>query len=99
LADGEILIVDPDFKAFIARHVYDIVLITVVGVKLIVQGTTDLRSKLKGLFYLAGALYLCRFGSMKLLGPDTTVLRYVTVMIGMRLISVLIIMKVIDYDE
>jgi hypothetical protein len=91
--------VDIDFKAFVARHIYDIVLIVVVGVKLIIQGTTDLRSKLIGLFFLLFVLYACQVLSAKWLGPDTPIFWYVTAMIGMRLITLKVIYTVIDYDE
>jgi hypothetical protein len=45
------------------------------------------------------ALYICHIVSAKFLEPDTTILWYVTVMVGMRLVSVFIILKAIDYDE
>jgi len=90
---------DIDFKTFVVRHMYDIVFILVVGVKLIVQGTTDLRSKLFGLFFSGCVIYMCQLLSAKYIGPDTPTVWYVAAMIGMRLIALKMIYTVINYDE
>ena len=90
---------DIDFKTFIVRYMYDIVFILVVGGKLILQGTTDLRSKLLGLVFLGCAIFMLRLLTAKYIGPDIPAGWYVLVMIGTRLIALKLIYSVIDYDE
>ena len=84
---------------FVGQHPYDIILFIIVGVRVLAVSKANRR-----VIVLACLLILCVYFiggivSAQLAGPDTSMLLYLSVVIGIRLIALKIIFTVIDWEE
>jgi hypothetical protein len=98
---GEIFLMDmdPDFRLFVVRHLIDIVLVIIFGVKVLFMSKADLKTKFIGAVLLFTVISLGQFLRTQMLaGADTPALSSIAIAIGLRLVALKIIFTVIDAE-
>jgi hypothetical protein len=95
----DFLLVDIDLRSLVASHIVDILIILYFGVKVLFVSHANLRVKLSGFFLLLGVVYLGQIVRSQLLRPETPILSFMAVWIGMRLLAIKIIYMVIDWEQ
>ncbi len=84
---------------FVGQHPYDIILFIIVGVRVLAVSKANLRVILLACLLLVCVFYIGGIVSAQLAGPDTSMVLYLAVVIGIRLIALKIIFTVIDWEE
>jgi hypothetical protein len=98
LVDREFLVVD-HLLEFVGQHPYDIILFIIVGVRVLAVSKANLRVILIACLLLICVFYIGGIVSAQLAGPDTSMLVYLSVVIGIRLVALKIIFTVVDWEE
>jgi hypothetical protein len=89
---------DPDFRQFVAQHAYDIILSLIFVVKVLFFSKVDLKTKCIGLLILFTVIYFGQLLRTQMLTRGTSVLGYVALAIGFRLVALKMIFFVIDSE-
>lgn len=84
---------------FVGQHPYDIILFIIVGVRVIAVSKANLRVIFFACILLICVFYIGGIVSAQLAGPGTSMLSYLAVVIGIRLVALKIIFTVIDWED
>jgi hypothetical protein len=81
----------PDLQTFVAHHLIDILFILFVGGKSLIGSTTNLRTRVIGIFLILGVLYIGQIVDTEYQGQIITFAVYLTVAIVIRLVALKIL--------
>jgi hypothetical protein len=88
-----------DLQTFITHHLIDILFILFVGGKSLVGSTTNLRTRVIGIFLILGVLYIGQIVDTEYQMQIISFALYLTVAIAIRLIALKILYLLIYIDE
>ena len=88
-----------DLQTFVTHHLIDILFIIMVGGKSLIGSTTNLRTRVTGIFLILGVLYIGQLVDDEYQGQIISFTLYLTVAIAIRLIALKILYLLIDIDD
>jgi hypothetical protein len=90
---------DTSLQSFLAQNILNIVFIIVVGSKALIGGTSDLRTRLIGVFFILAVLYIGHLVDVEWYTQAITFAWYVTIAIALRVIALKVFYLLIDLND